>query len=64
MRLSRSFLFVPSDRPDRFAKAVAAGADDVIIDLEDAVAPEKKMGAREAVGAWKGTSTVVLRACP
>jgi citrate lyase subunit beta/citryl-CoA lyase len=39
-------LFVPADRPDRFAKAVAAGADAVIIDLEDAVAPGSKDGAR------------------
>jgi len=34
----RSYLFVPADRPERFAKALAAGADAVITDLEDAVA--------------------------
>jgi citrate lyase subunit beta/citryl-CoA lyase len=34
-----TFLFVPGDRPDRFGKAVASGADVVILDLEDAVAP-------------------------
>lgn len=39
-------LFVPGDRPDRFAKAAASGADAVIIDLEDAVAPDKKADAR------------------
>lgn len=39
-------LFVPGDRPERFAKAVAAGADAVIIDLEDAVAPTAKEAAR------------------
>lgn len=39
-------LFVPGDRPERFAKAVAAGADAVIIDLEDAVAPAAKEAAR------------------
>lgn len=39
-------LFVPGDRPERFAKAVAAGADAVIVDLEDAVAPVAKEGAR------------------
>jgi citrate lyase beta subunit len=33
-----TFLFVPGDRPERFAKAADAGADVVIIDLEDAVA--------------------------
>lgn len=47
-----TYLFVPGDRPDRFAKAVASGADAVIIDLEDAVAPEDKDSAREHVEAW------------
>ncbi len=42
-------LYVPGDRPERFAKAVAAGADQVIIDLEDAVARERKAFARRAV---------------
>ena len=36
------FLFVPADRPDRYAGALASGADAVIIDLEDAVAPDQK----------------------
>lgn len=35
----RSLLFVPGSRPDRIAKALAAGADGVCIDLEDAVPP-------------------------
>ncbi|KAA0677257.1 CoA ester lyase [Roseomonas genomospecies 6] len=48
----RSYLFVPGARPDRFAKALAAGADAVIIDLEDAVAPADKDGARAAVCAF------------
>lgn len=39
-------LFVPADRPERFAKASAAGAGAVIIDLEDAVAPDDKIAAR------------------
>lgn len=39
-------LFVPGDRPDRFAKAQAAGPDAVILDLEDAVAPAAKVQAR------------------
>ena len=37
-----SYLFVPASRPERYGKALAAGADRVIIDLEDAVAPEDK----------------------
>ena len=44
-------LYVPGDRPERFAKAFAAGADQVILDLEDAVAPGHKELAREAVAA-------------
>lgn len=43
---ARSFLFVPANRPERFAKALASGADVVIIDLEDAVAPRDKAAAR------------------
>lgn len=45
---ARSLLFVPGDRPERYAKAVASGADAVIIDLEDAVAPDAKAAARAA----------------
>ncbi|WP_104175893.1 CoA ester lyase [Arthrobacter sp. Y81] len=41
-------LFVPGDRPERFAKAAAAGAGVVIIDLEDAVAPAAKSAALTA----------------
>ncbi|WP_062429897.1 HpcH/HpaI aldolase/citrate lyase family protein [Herbidospora daliensis] len=48
----RAALFVPGDRPDRFAKAAAAGADTIILDLEDAVAPAAKPAAREHVRAW------------
>lgn len=50
--LPRSYLFVPGDRPERFAKAAAAGADCVILDLEDAVLPEAKSEARAHVEAW------------
>jgi citrate lyase subunit beta / citryl-CoA lyase len=48
----RSYLFVPGNRPDRYAKAIAAGADAVIIDLEDAVPPNDKPSARAALAAW------------
>lgn len=44
-------LFVPGNRKDRFAKAAACGTDAVILDLEDAVAPEHKSAARDAVAA-------------
>ena len=43
---TRSWLFTPATRPDRFAKAAAAGADVAILDLEDAVAPADKSRAR------------------
>jgi citrate lyase subunit beta / citryl-CoA lyase len=42
----RSMLFVPGDRPERFAKAEASGADAVIFDLEDAVQPANRPRAR------------------
>lgn len=48
--LGPAILFVPGDRPERFAKA-AERADAVIIDLEDAVAPADKERAREALRA-------------
>jgi len=47
-----TWLYVPGDRPDRFAKAVASGADAVILDLEDAVVAGRKAYAREAVAAF------------
>lgn len=47
--MHRSILFVPGNRPDRFEKACASGADLVCIDLEDAVAPQDKEAARETV---------------
>ncbi|MCZ2495671.1 CoA ester lyase [Xylophilus sp. Kf1] len=46
---ARSLLFVPADRPERHAKALASGADRVIVDLEDAVAPDAKPAARQAL---------------
>ena len=45
----RSMLFVPGDRPERFAKATASGADAVIFDLEDAVHPDRRPIARTAI---------------
>ncbi|MBQ0906065.1 CoA ester lyase [Micromonospora sp. U21] len=43
----RSWLYVPGHRADRVAKALAAGADAVVVDLEDAVPPAQKATARE-----------------
>jgi len=44
---ARSLLFVPADRPERYASALSCGAGAVIIDLEDAVAPANKTTARD-----------------
>ena len=58
----RTYLFVPADRPERYAKARAAGADAVIIDLEDAVAPGAKSSARDALAdALDEAAPVVVR---
>ena len=48
-RILRSYLFVPATRVDRIPKALAAGADAVIVDLEDAVAPSDKAAARDGL---------------
>ena len=47
--LARSLLFLPADRLERLPQALASGAHALVIDLEDAVAPECKAGAREAL---------------
>lgn len=49
---ARTYLFVPGNRPERFAKALAAAADAVVLDLEDAVAADAKPAARDAVAQW------------
>ena len=58
--VARSYLFVPGNRPERFDKACAAGADAVIIDLEDAVPPAEKEAARSALAAWLSPARSVL----
>jgi citrate lyase subunit beta/citryl-CoA lyase len=52
---ARSYLFVPATRPERIAKALACGADAVIVDFEDAVAPADKVPARDALAKNWGT---------
>jgi citrate lyase subunit beta/citryl-CoA lyase len=48
----RSLLFVPADSPGKLAKALDAGADALILDLEDSVAPARKEAARAAAAAF------------
>jgi len=57
---AHTLLFVPADRPDRFDKALASGADLVIVDLEDAVAPANKAQARANIAAWLDATKPVL----
>lgn len=56
-------LFVPGNRPDRFAKALAAGADGIVLDLEDAVAEDGKLQARQAVLDWLGSDEAQASRC-
>ena len=56
----RSMLFVPGDRPERFERARASGAEAVIVDLEDAVAPEAKPHARGLLAGWLASRSGVL----
>ena len=65
----RCLLFVPGSRPERYAKAIASGADQVCIDLEDAVAPGDKDSARASLFAFlaepaQGRGEVGLRINP
>lgn len=54
-------LFVPADRPERFEKAAAAGADAIIVDLEDAVAIATKDQARAALRSGFASVPILLR---
>jgi len=63
----RSLLFVPGDRPERMEKALSLGADALILDLEDAVAPAAKPAARDMVAAFLATerrATLFVRVNP
>jgi len=59
----RSLLFVPADGGAKLDKAMASGADAVIIDLEDSIAPERKEAARRAASDFLG-SAASKKECP
>jgi citrate lyase subunit beta/citryl-CoA lyase len=59
---ARTYLFVPGNRPERFAKALASGADAIVLDLEDAVAIDEKAAARDAVAHWWSNAAATERA--
>ena len=61
MTSPRTYLFVPGNRPERFAKALSSGADAVVLDLEDAVAAEAKSAARDAIAAWAAAASAAER---
>lgn len=58
----RTYLFVPGNRPERFAKALASRADAVVLDLEDAVALADKDAARGAVAQFLAAASAEQRA--
>lgn len=63
--VARSWLYVPGHRPDRVAKALAAGADAVVVDLEDAVPAAEKDRARDlTVALLTGRANAVGTAGP
>ena len=62
MNAPRTYLFVPGNRPERFAKALASGADAIVLDLEDAVAPTAKGEARDAIAQWSRQAAEADRA--
>lgn len=64
--MATTFLFVPGDRPERFDRACASGADVVVIDLEDGVAPDRKAAARDAIRRWRTQvpASVIVRISP
>jgi citrate lyase subunit beta / citryl-CoA lyase len=53
----RSLLFVPADAPAKLEKGLGCGADAIIVDLEDSVAPERKAAAREQATAFLKAAT-------
>ncbi len=52
MQMPITYLFVPGNRPERFDKALAAGAGAIVLDLEDAVTAADKGRARDAIADW------------
>jgi citrate lyase subunit beta / citryl-CoA lyase len=55
--IPRSYLYVPGDQPHKLERATRSGADAVIADLEDAVAPSAKTAARNTLADWLATLT-------
>jgi citrate lyase subunit beta / citryl-CoA lyase len=58
---SSTYLFVPANRPDRVEKAIASGADEVIVDLEDAVGQSDKEAARAHLASLVPSRSLCVR---
>ena len=56
MKQPITYLFVPGNRPERFARAFASSADAIILDLEDAVVANDKVSARDNVARWMAST--------
>jgi citrate lyase subunit beta / citryl-CoA lyase len=61
VKISRSFLFVPATRIDRLSKAFALEADEIIVDLEDAVGHDEKADARTNLSNYEANRPVYVR---
>ena len=59
----RSLLFVPGDSERKLEKGLVSGADVLIVDLEDSVAPQDKQRARDTAAAFLGHSAAGTRPC-
>ena len=57
----RSFLFVPADDPRKLAKATQSSAHALVLDLEDAVLPERKAAARKLLAEWAAPGDAAAR---
>lgn len=62
-RILRSLLFVPGDSEKKLAKADTAGADAIVLDLEDSVAPANKPAARARIAAFLAERRPGQRIC-
>ncbi|MFK7957900.1 MAG: CoA ester lyase [Lysobacterales bacterium] len=63
MTAIRSWLFVPGDSDKKLSKGLLAGADAIIVDLEDAVAPASKAAARDRVSGFLKDNSPKDRPC-
>lgn len=61
--MTRSWMFVPGDSPRKQARAAESGAEALILDLEDSVAPQAKAGARATVAGFLARPVAPAASC-